>query len=282
MRNELCCIMSILESIIYGIVSGFAEFLPVSSQGHQAVMMRLFGLDIREPLRDLLVHLAVLAALLFSCRNTIARLRREQAIVSRSRRKRTYEFSGIFDLRLVKTAALPMMVLLIVYRQSASIESRPLALSGAFLVNGIVLLIPEYLRQANKNSRAMSGFDGILLGVFSGFSCVPGISRIGCGMGIMTIRGADRTHALNWALLLSIPALIIWIVFDFVSLFLLGTAGITFLGFLSCLLCMGFAFAGGLMGISFIRFVAEKTGFSSFAYYSFGAAMFTFVLYLIA
>ena len=274
--------MSVFESMLYGIVSGFAEFLPVSAQGHQAVMMRLFGLGTREPLRDLLIHLACLAALLFSCRNLITRLRRVQAIVSHSRRKRTYELSGIYDLRLIKTAIIPMIILLIAYRQTASIEGKPLSLSVSFLINGVILLLPEYLRQANKTARALSGFDGILLGIVSGFSCVPGISRIGCGMGTMSIRGADRTLALNWTLLLSIPALIVWIIFDFVLLFQTGVAGLTFLGFLSYLLSMGFAFAGAVFGISIIRFVAEKAGFASFAYYSFGLAMFTFVLYLIA
>ena len=213
MRNELCLFMSVFESILYGVISGLAEFLPVSVQGHQAVLMRLFGLDVREPLRDLLVHVASLAAVLYSCRNMIARLRREQAIVSRSRRKRTYDFNGIYDLRLVKAAAIPMMILLIAYRQTARLEGKPLALSIIFLVNGIVLLVPEYLRQANKNSRAMSGFDGILMGIFSGLSFIPGLSRIGCGMGIMSVRGSDRTHALNWVLLLCIPALIVWIIF---------------------------------------------------------------------
>lgn len=274
--------MSFFESILYGLITGLSEFLPVSSQGHQAVLLRLWGLDSREPIRDLLVHVAVLIALIFGCKSTLIRLYREKAILARSRRSRTYEFNGIYDLRHVKAAAIPMMILLIVYTRSVSIESMPLCLTLTFLLNGLLLLIPEHSRQANKTARNMSGFDGVLMGIFSGLSFLPGVSRVGIGMGIMTIRGADRGNNLTWALLLSIPALILWIVFDFVHMFTIGVGALSFLNVLSYLLSAGFAFAGGLLGISFARFLVQKSGFLSFAYYSFGMAMFTFILYLIA
>lgn len=274
--------MSVFESIIYGIVSGLTEFLPVSSQGHQAIMLRLFGQDTREPIRDLLVHIAILAALIFSCRSMLIRLRREHMIMSRSRRKRTYDFNGIYDLRLIKTAVFPMMIGLIAYSRTIRFESQPLYLALFFLINGMILIIPEYARQGNKRGRSMSGFDGILLGVFSALSSIPGISRVGSGMCIASLRGADRVHNLNWALLLSIPALVIWIVLDFVHIFTIGVGNLTFISILTYMLSAIFAFAGGFMGVSFVRFLSEKAGFSGFAYYSWGAAMFTFVLYLIA
>lgn len=274
--------MSVFESILYGIVSGLTEFLPVSSQGHQAMMLRLFGQDVREPVRDLLVHLAVLGALLFSSRNILARLRRERMIISRARRKRTYDFNGTYDLRLVKTAVFPMIIGLLAYRKMIQYESRPLYLALFFLINGIILIIPEYVRQGNKTGRSMSGFDGVLFGIFSALSAVPGISRVGSGMSIASMRGADRSHNLNWMLLLSIPALLVWIVFDFIHLFTIGAGNITFIVFLTYLLSALFAFIGGYLGISAVRFIAVKSGFSGFAYYSWGAAMFMLVLYLIA
>ena len=60
--------MSFLESLIYGLVSGLSEFLPVSSLGHQALMLRLFGLGNREPGRDVFVHIGILVALISACR----------------------------------------------------------------------------------------------------------------------------------------------------------------------------------------------------------------------
>ena len=55
-------IMSWLESLIYGLVSGFSEFLPISSRAHQDLMLLLFGVEGHDPIRDMLVH----ATMLFS------------------------------------------------------------------------------------------------------------------------------------------------------------------------------------------------------------------------
>jgi len=52
--------VSFLESIVYGFISGLTELIPVSPQGHQALMLRLFGVSVREPVRDMFVHIAIL------------------------------------------------------------------------------------------------------------------------------------------------------------------------------------------------------------------------------
>ena len=77
--------MGLFASIIYGFVSGLTEILPVSAQANQMVMRQLFGVAQKEPIRDLLVHIAVLAALLLACRGMINKIRREQALASRMR-----------------------------------------------------------------------------------------------------------------------------------------------------------------------------------------------------
>ena len=54
--------MDLLESLIYGFVSGLAEIFPVSAQANQMVMRQLFGVAQKEPIRDFFVHIAILAA----------------------------------------------------------------------------------------------------------------------------------------------------------------------------------------------------------------------------
>ena len=73
--------MNWLESLLYGLVSGFAEFLPVSAAAHQALMKRLFGVDVQTGFLDFLVHAAVLAALCFSCRTIFAELSSQTPVV---------------------------------------------------------------------------------------------------------------------------------------------------------------------------------------------------------
>lgn len=274
--------MSIFESLLYGLISGLAEFLPVSSQGHQAILMRLFGQDHRDPVRDILVHLGMLLALLVACRSLFIHLRREQAMSKRTRRRNhTYERKGIFDLRLIKTAAIPMLVGMLAYIAARGFEFKPIQLAFFFALNGIILIIPEYMAHGNKDARAMTGWDGILMGFSALFSSLPGVSRVGTMSAIMTARGADRQSVLNWVLALSLPALAMYLGFDIVNLIIQGFDPVSFTVILGYILAAAASFGGGYFGIVIMRYLTVQIGYAGFAYYSWGAAMFSFVLYLI-
>ena len=48
-----------------------------------------------------------------------------------------------------------------------------------------------------------------------------------------------------------------------------------------CILSVLGAGCGSYFGIMLMRFLAVKVGFTGFAYYSWGAALFSFVMYLV-
>ncbi len=273
--------MSILQSILYGLVSGFSEVLPVSSQAHQAILMRLFGLDTREPLRDLLIHISVLLAIITGCRATILRLKREKDLSNRRRRGRKSTNDSAYELRLIRTAAVPMLIVLLIYLSSRTIETNLTTLALMLVINGIALIIPEHMRQANKDARSMTGFDGILIGVAGGLSALPGISRIGAISSYALMRGAEKQKVLSWAFLLSIPALFLLCIIDVVLIFSIGVGAVSFLSVLGYILSAITAYLGAYFGIIFVRYLAVRTGYTGFAYYSWGTALFTMILYLI-
>lgn len=275
-------IMSVWESIIYGLLSGLAEFLPVSARGHQSILMHLFGMDHRNPMCDLFVHIGIIAALFFSCRGLFVRLRRELYVASRRRRTRAYTHNGVYEIRMIKSASFLVLVGSILYFKTRAYESNPLLLTLFFAINGLIIIIPEYIRRGNKSAKHMTGFDGILFGLFSILSVFPGISRIASGMGILSVRGADVHHYQNWILLLSIPALLVFTIFDFIHIFTFGLGSVTLLAVVGWFIASITAFIGAYLGITFYRLLCEKRSFAGFAFYSWGAAMFTFVLYLIA
>lgn len=274
--------MSIFESILYGLFSGMAEFLPVSSQGHQAIMMQLFGLNAREPVRDIIVHIAILFALLNTCKPLFSRIRREHLLATRSRRRKNTVRMAQYDIRLIKTAAFPMLAGFLIYIAGKNYEFQPLSLALFLCINGIVLIVPEYIRHGNKDARFMTGWDGILLGLLGALSAFPGISRIGIMNAYCLSRGSDRQHALNWLLLLSAPMLVLLLGFDIFNLFTLGFGSFSFVIFLGYVLSGVMAYIGSYFSIMIIRFLTVRAGFSGFAYYSWGTALFSLVLYLIA
>ena len=208
--------MTVLENILYGLVSGVAEFLPVSARAHQALLRYLFGVSTRTSLQDLLVHIGVLLSILVACRENIGRLYQEQRSASQTRRKRSYPFGSknYYDLRLLKTAVLPLLAGLLLYASTVRLENNLLALLGFLAANGVVLLIAEHTRRGNRDSRTMSGLDGIAMGIAGAASAFPGISRTGMILSYAAARGADSQSAVNWAILLGIPATFFAICYD--------------------------------------------------------------------
>jgi len=127
----------------------------------------------------------------------------------------------------------------------------------------------------------MSSLDGIVMGLVGALSVLPGVSRTGFVSSYVIARGADDDNAANWSVLLGIPALLFAVLFDLVSFADYGTGVHTFGAFIGCILSGIAAFAGGYLGILLFKFFLKRSGLSQFAYYSIGAALFSFILYLI-
>ncbi len=275
--------MSFNESILYGFISGVTEFLPVSSRAHQALFRYLFGVNARIPLQEFLVHIGILFAIIVGLRDVLARFLREQKAASSSRRRKRYSMESrtLYDLRLLKTAAVPLLIGSTLYFATAKMESNLLLLLGFMLLNATILMIADHARRGNRDSRTMSGLDGIVMGIAGAVSSLPGVSRTGMILSYGTARGADSQNAVNWAVILGIPAMLFYVFYDLFGMIGHGMGVTSFWGTIYCLLSGVTAFVGGYMGIHLLKIVVNHSGFSKFAYYGFGMAMFTFVLYLI-
>lgn len=275
--------MSLLESVLYGLISGVTEILPVSAQAHQALLLKIFGIDSRYQLVDLAVHLSVAAAIIFACYSSIAKLRRDMRLASGSNRRahRQGYSQSVYELRLLRTAVLPLCIGLFLYLAFNQLESQMLWLVVFWIINGLILYILGHMRQGNKDSRTMSGMDAILMGLAGALSAIPGISRIGMITSAAVARGAGRNHALNWALILSIPALAVFVLFDIVALAGVGAGAASVSLLVSCLAAAVAAFAGSYICIYLIQFLIVRFDLSGFSYYCWGIAMLSFILYLI-
>jgi len=273
--------MQILENLIYGFVSGITEFLPVSSHAHQGLFRYLFGISTRDSLQNLLVHIGVVLSVFVCFGEFTLRLYREQKRTSRRRRSRSLDNKATYDLKLIKTAAVPMVIGSILYFATQKWENSLLAIMAFLMLNGIILLLAEHAPQGNKDARTMTGLDGIIIGILGAFSAFPGVSRTGIIVSYASLRGADKQYSIPWAVILTLPAMLFAIFFDFYGMFSFGLGTLTFVGFIGCILSGIAAFCGGYIGIYVLQSILRHSGFSGFAYYSIGASLLSFILYLI-
>ena len=150
------------------------------------------------------------------------------------------------------------------------------------LVNAVIMYLPVLMPSGNKDSRSFSPVEGLLIGIGGALGVVPGISSMGATTSILLLRGADRTFALNMALLLQMAVNAGMLVMDIVALWTLGIGVISFGGIVCCILAAAAAFAGVFLGIKAMRMLAVNIGFNIFAFYSLGVALFSFILFLTA
>jgi undecaprenyl-diphosphatase len=215
-------------------------------------------------------------------RDHIEQLRRVQQLSATPKRRRKHQPDQrrLMELRMLKTAAITMLVVFLLYPQIRSLNQSLILVAVLWAVNGAVLFAPVFLRHGNKDARSMTGFDSLLLGVSAALGMLPGVSRMGTVLSASVARGADQEHALNWAMLLSIPALAGILVFDVISII---TGGVGLLGLFAAigyaLAGLG-AFAGAHLSLRMMRSFSRRVGFSGFAYYCWGAALFAFIIYL--
>lgn len=273
--------MDWLWTILYGFVAGLAEFLPLSSPAHQSISAAVFGLAAAAPLRQFLIRAACLAGLISSCGTQINKLRRDGHLAKQPprRRKRPVDNRSIATIRLLNTAVFPLIIGLAFYRR-ATMWVDSLAMVTIFLlINGVLLFLPQYIPSGNKDARTLSRLDGLLIGLSGAFSVFPGISRISAIHFAASARGADKSYALQFALYMSVPALIVMLVFDAVAIFG-GIETLSFLLIIQYILAMAAAYFGSTFAISVMRSLAVRTGYAGFAFYCWGMALISMILYL--
>ncbi len=273
--------MNLIQSMIYGLFSGISALLPISLSGHQALLNLLFGLSSPEPIRDLLVHSSIIVAVIMSSRTYFEKIRREMNRPARSRKKSHHVVgTAYYDFQLIKSAVFPMVISFFLLKLLNIPTNSFAVLSVFFLLNGLVIYITEHIPHGNKDSSMLSAFDGLLAGISSALCVCPGVSRVGAAMSCLQMRGADRNKIFHWILVLTIPVCAMLIVFDIISLFTFGIGSVGFLVFLGYLLSAAFSFAAAFGCVYLMQFLTVRTSFSVFAFYSWGAALLSFILYL--
>ena len=275
--------ITMIQSILYGLVCGFAEFLPVSSQAHRSILNCLFGVNQEEPLMVMFLHIGALLALIISSMSLLQRLQREMEIkrLARRRSRRQPDELALLDMSIVKTACTVLLIGFVFYFEAAALHGNLPMVAIFLVVNGLILHVPLYLPKGNKDARTMSRLDAVLLGLGSALAMLPGVSRVGVSTSVGISRGATPQNAYKWALLISIPALVVHIVLDLVSVVSAGLGQLDFSFILQCIMCGCAAYIGAIGAISLMKMIVYRSGIENFSYYCWGAALFTFILYMV-
>lgn len=202
--------MSILVAIIYGVIQGLTEFLPVSSSGHLAVLP--FFLEFKDPgvFFDLMMHVGTALAILIYFRTEVSSyLSGAFGLVKRAPSKwnTNNRLSWHFFLATLATAVVVFPVKDFAEEHARSPEwiAVNLALFGFLL-----WAADRYFESKPLGVLAhSSGWKkAIAIGLAQGIAVFPGVSRSGSTITVARALQVDRKEAASFSFLLSLPIIL--------------------------------------------------------------------------
>jgi undecaprenyl-diphosphatase len=269
---------------MYGLFSGLLDILPVSAQAHSALLLKFFGLKASSDVLNLLIHLAVFAALYYSSQNHLTRMNRARALarIPKRKRKRPLDVRSMMDWSLLKTMMVPALLGIYLRKYTAGISTNLLLTALFLFLNGIILYMPQFFPTSNRDSRTLSRVEGLLMGLGGAASAVPGISAIGTSTAIASLCGVERLYALDMALMMNMAIAAGLAFLDVLAIAANGFGAFSVMILVRYIVSAAAAFGGTVLGIKLMRHLAVEKGYSLFGVYCWGLALFTFILNLIA
>ena len=139
---------------------------------------------------------------------------------------------------------------------------------GKLLVTGCLLFASDRVRHGRKTERSATLIDVLIVGVAQAIATCPGISRSGITISAGMLRGYDRTFAVRFSFLMSLPA-----VFGATLLELIDAVQAGIDTSLLPVYLVGMLVAGvvGYFAIRLVNLLAGKGKFGAFAYYCWAA-----------
>lgn len=272
---------SVLHNLLVSLICGFTEFLGVDATAHCGVLELMTGSRQYDPVLLVALRVGALLALLVSSWPRLRRLMREQSYAGRSRRlKRPPDPIAQLDLKLLRFSLIFIIGGVFLYSKTSGITYGFLGMSLVMLLNAMILFIPRVINSGNKDGRAASRLDGMVLGFGGILGFVPGFSRMGCMIAAGSMTGLDRGYCLDMSLLLSIPAFLGMLILDTMAI-VAAKVTISLVTIALCGVYALVAFFTGWAAIVLMRFLSIKIGYTGFAYYSLGLSLFTSIFYLV-
>ena len=272
-----------LQSILFGLVSGAADIIPVSGQAHRLLLLKFFGVNQLPNLLALLLHLSVAAALYLSSQGQFVRMNRARALarIPKKKRKRPLDTRSMMDWSLIKTMLVPTVIGLLLNSRVRGWSVNMFLIAGMLFVNGLILYIPQFLPTSNRDSRTLTRLEGVLMGLGAGVSVLPGISTVGIMVSIASVCGIERLYGLNMTFIVKLFFLIGLMVYDVLAIITDGLGGLTVMLLIQYIFTAALSFGASMFAIRLLRRLAPEYGFHTFGVYCWGLALFTFILNLV-
>ena len=262
--------MSYFEAVVLGLVQGLAEFLPISSSGHLALIQQYFGIsDDKVLLFAVLLHVGTLISVFIIYWKDIWELIVELCLTIKDLctgkglrlAERPVRKLGV----MIIVATIPTAIIGLLFNDFFdSLYTSVIPIGVGLIITGFLLVFAERMGEGNRGIQQMNFRNAIFIGLVQGVAICPGISRSGSTLFGSLICSLDRKFAVKFVFLISIPSILGSAVLEAPAAI---EAGVTAADVGPILVGMLVASVSGLVAIkTMIKIVSDKK-LSYFSYY---------------
>ena len=270
--------MTYFEAVILGLVQGLAEFLPISSSGHLALLQQWFNINEDKVLLfAVLLHVGTLISVFIVYWRDIWELIVELCLTVKDLctgkglrlEERPVRKLGI----MIIVATIPTAIIGLLFNDIFDrLYTSILPIGIGLIITGFLLVFAERTGSSNRGIEKMNFRNALFIGTVQGIAICPGISRSGSTLFGSLICNLDRKFAVKFVFLISIPSILGSAILETPDAI---AAGVEISQIGPIIVGMAVAAVSGLIAIkTMIKIVSEKK-LSYFSYYvwALGAAV---------
>lgn len=201
--------ISIFQAAVLGMVQGLTEFLPISSTAHLKAVPVFLGWGDPGVAYTAIIQLGSIAAVIYYFWEDLTQVifGTWQAI-----RKSDYQAQDFRISLGIAIGTVPIVILGLGMKVFIpDLDNSPLRSMGAIaiasIVMGLLLGVAERLGKRQRNFKALTTRDGVLMGLAQSLALIPGVSRSGSTITAGLFIGLERATAARFSFLLGIPAI---------------------------------------------------------------------------
>ena len=251
---------TLLQSIIFGIVQGITEFLPISSSGHLVLLEYLFGIEKPQISFFVALHLSSLAAvLIYFWRDwlNIFGLKNDMEVYQKNSKLLLY----------IVIATIPAVIFGLLFNDKAeTLVFSPIVVSLLIVIGSFILFLADNMFVANKGMDKMTFKYSLVIGFSQVIALIPGVSRSGMTIAGARLSGFERADAARFSFLIATPIIAGAGVMQLKYLIADGMDVNMWVGCIT-------AFVFAILTIHYFLAFIKKVSYAIFLYYSLGLFM---------
>lgn len=262
--------LEIIKAIIFGIVEGVTEWLPVSSTGHMIILQDFMPLTVSQgfwKMFEVVIQLGAIMAVVLLFWKKLWPLKKIEG--------KTFVKTGTIKLWIkIVIACLPAAIVGIIFDDLIDEHFyNPAMVSAALIVVGIMFIYIESKIDFTKNTEVVklseiTYKDAFYIGIFQLLAAVfPGTSRSGATIIGGLILGLSRKTAAEFTFFLAIPVMFGASLLKTVKYLILGGTGFTGLEVAILVIATVTAFLVSIFAIGGLMSYIRKKNFKPFGCY---------------